>query len=98
MGSKVGFAITKLRILPSIPTFFATPYPLKGSKRPEDDYQKAQSRGMDYLESFQAEWKKETRSKKMTHYKCGHILGISVGVVGLARFLTSEVHGLETVP
>tara|TARA_Y100000589_G_scaffold270124_1_gene262260 strand:- start:317 stop:478 length:162 start_codon:yes stop_codon:yes gene_type:complete len=53
---------------------------------------------MDYLESFQAEWKKETRSKKMTHYKWGHILEKSVGVVGRARFLMSEMHGLETVP
>ena len=64
MGSGVGFVSTTLAIFPGIPSFVATPYLLKGSKMPEEDYQKAQARGSDYLESFQAGWKKETRSKK----------------------------------
>ena len=59
-GSRVGFATTTLAIFPGIPSFFATPYLLKDSKIPEEDYQKAQSRGADYLESFQAGWEKET--------------------------------------
>ena len=43
-GSGVGFVTTTLAILPGIPSFFATPYLLKGSKMPEEDYQKAQAR------------------------------------------------------
>ena len=78
-GSGVGFVTTTLAILPGIPSFVATPYLLKGSKMPEEDYQKAQARGPDYLESFQAGWKKETRSKKRTYYRWGHIAGGAVG-------------------
>ena len=32
----------------------------------------AQARGPEYLGSFQAGWKKETRSKKRTYYRWGH--------------------------
>ena len=53
-------------------SFVATPYLLKGSKMPEDAFQKAQARGPEYLGSFQAGWKKETRSKKRTYYRWGH--------------------------
>ena len=80
MGSGVGFVSTTLAILPGIPSFVATPYLLKGSKMPEVAYQKAQARGPEYLGSFQAGWKKETRSKKRTYYRLGHFAG---GVVGL---------------
>ena len=79
-GSGVGFVTTTVFILPGIASFFATPHLLKGSKMPEQDYQKAQARGADYLESFQAGWKKETRSKKRTYYRWGHVVGTSVGV------------------
>ena len=79
-GSGVGFVSTTLAILPGIPSFVATPYLLKGSKMPEEAYQKAQARGPEYLGSFQAGWKKETRSKKRTYYRWGHFAG---GVVGL---------------
>ena len=80
MGSGVGFVSTTLAIFPGIPSFVATPYLLKGSKMPEEAYQKAQARGPEYLGSFQAGWKKETRSKKRTYYRLGHFAG---GVVGL---------------
>jgi hypothetical protein len=80
MGSGVGFVSTTLAIFPGIPSFVATPYLLKGSKMPEEAYQKAQARGPEYLGSFQAGWKKETRSKKRTYYRWGHFAG---GVVGL---------------
>jgi|TARA_Y100000294_G_C8309218_1_gene237996 hypothetical protein len=93
-GSGVGFVTTTLAILPGIPSFFATPYLLKGSKMPEEDYQKAQSRGADYLESFQAGWKKETRSKKRTYYRWGHVVGTSVGVVAFAYFLSINAQGM----
>ena len=93
-GSGVGFVTTTLAILPGIPSFFATPYLLKGSKMPEEDYQKAQSKGADYLESFQAGWKKETRSKKRTYYRWGHLLGTSVGVVAFAFFLSNNAQGM----
>ena len=79
-GSGVGFATTTLAILPGIPSFFATPYLLKGSKMPEDAFQKAQARGPEYLGSFQAGWKKETRSKKRTYYRWGHVVGTALGV------------------
>ena len=68
----MGFVSTTLAILPGIPSFVATPYLLKGSKMPEEAYQKAQARGPEYLGSFQAGWKKETRSKKRTYYRWGH--------------------------
>ena len=80
MGSGVGFVSTTLAIFPGIPSFVATPYLLKGSKMPEEAYQKAQARGPEYLGSFQAGWEKETRSKKRTYYRWGHFAG---GVVGL---------------
>ncbi len=80
MGSGVGFVSTTLAIFPGIPSFVATPYLLKGSKMPEEAYQKAQASGPEYLGSFQAGWKKETRWKKRTYYRLGHFAG---GVVGL---------------
>jgi hypothetical protein len=80
MGSGMGFVSMTLALYPGIPSFVATPYLLKGSKMPEEAYQKAQARGPEYLGSFQAGWKKETRSKKRTYYRWGHFAG---GVVGL---------------
>ena len=79
-GSGVGFVTTTLAIFPGIPRFVATPYLLKGSKIPEEAYQKAQARGPEYLESFQAGWKKETRSKKRAYYRWGHFAGGAVGI------------------
>ena len=80
-GIRVGFVTTTLAIFPGIPSFVATPYLLKGSKIPEEAYQKAQARGPEYLESFQAGWKKETRSKKRTYYRWGHFAGGAVGII-----------------
>ena len=80
-GIRVGFVTTTLAIFPGIPSFVATPYLLKGSKIPEEAYQKAQARGPEYLESFQAGWKKETRSKKRAYYRWGHFAGGAVGII-----------------
>ena len=93
-GSGVGFVSTTLAIFPGIPSFVATPYLLKGSKMPEEAYQKAQARGPDYLGSFQAGWKKETRSKKRTYYRWGHFAGGAVGVVAFAYFLSINAQGM----
>ena len=46
MGSGVGFVSTTPAIFLGIPSFVATPYLLKGSKVPEEAYQKAQARGL----------------------------------------------------
>ena len=45
MGSGMGFVSTTLAIFPGIPSFVVTPYLLKGSKMPEEAYQKAQASG-----------------------------------------------------
>lgn len=78
-GSGVGFVTTTLAIFPGIVSLLKTPYDLKGSEMPEEAYKKAQARGPEYLEGFQAGWKKETRSKKRTFYRWGHLLGGAVG-------------------
>ena len=78
-GSVVGFVSTTLAIYPGIISLLATPYQLKGSEMPEEAYKKAQARGPEYLEGFQAGWKKETRSKKRTFYRWGHLVGGAVG-------------------
>ena len=79
IGGGIGFvhfftlAVAPPLGLVSLPvSFVATPYLLKSSKMPEIAYQKAQARGPEYLGSFQAGWKKETRSKKRTYYRWGH--------------------------
>ena len=72
MGSGAGFVTLVAYAFPNPISFVATPYLLKGSKMPEEAYQKAQARGPEYLGSFQAGWKKETRSKKRTYYRWGH--------------------------
>ena len=53
-GSVVGFVSTTLAIYPGIISLLATPYQLKGSEMPEEAYKKAQARGPEYLEGFQA--------------------------------------------
>ena len=80
MGSGVGFVTLVAFMLPNPISFVVTPYLLSSSKIPGEYYQKAQVRRPDYLASFQAGWKKETRSKKRTYYRWGHFAG---GVVGL---------------
>ena len=79
MGSGAGFVTLVAYAFPNPISFVATPYLLKGSKMPEDAFQKAQARGPEYLGSFQAGWKKETRSKKRTYYRWGHVAGLVVG-------------------
>ncbi len=80
-GSVVGFVSTTLAIYPGIISLLATPYQLKGSEMPEEAYKKAQARGPEYLEGFQAGWKKETRSKKRKYYRWGHFVGGAVGII-----------------
>ena len=79
MGSGAGFVTLVAYMFPNPISFVATPYLLKGSKMPEVAYQKAQARGPEYLGSFQAGWKKETRSKKRTYYRWGHVVGTALG-------------------
>ena len=79
MGSGVGFVTLVAYMFPNPISFVVTPYLLSSSKIPGEYYQKAQARGPDYLASFQAGWKKETRSKKRTYYRWGHIAGGAAG-------------------
>ena len=94
MGSGVGFVTLFPLIVPNPISFVATPYLLSSSKIPGEYYQKAQERGPDYLESFSAGWNKETRSKKRTYYRWGHVVGTSVGVAALAHFLSINAQGM----
>ena len=81
MGSGAGFVTLVSYMFPNPISFVATPYLLKGSKMPEDAFQKAQARGPEYQGSFQAGWKKETRSKKRKYYRWGHFVGGAVGII-----------------
>ena len=90
MGTGVGLVTFFPFVVPNPLSFVSTPYLLSSSKIPGEYYQKAQEKGPDYLESFQAGWKKETRSKKRTHYRWGHVVGTSVGIAFWVHILTSE--------
>ena len=79
MGSGVGFVTLVAYMFPNPISFVVTPYLLSSSKIPGEYYQKAQVRRPDYLASFQAGWKKETRSKKRTYYRWGHVVGTALG-------------------
>jgi hypothetical protein len=94
MGSGVGFVTLFPLIVPNPISFVATPYLLSSSKIPGEYYQKAQERGPDYLESFQSGWKKETRSKKRTYYRWGHVVGASVGVAFYAYLVETYGRGM----
>ena len=92
MGSGAGFVTLVAYAFPNPISFVATPYLLKGSKMPEEAYQKAQARGPEYLGSFPAGWKKETRSKKRTYYRWGHVVGIALGVGLLLLVISANPH------
>ena len=79
MGTGMGFVTLVAYMVPNPISFVATPYLLSSSKIPGEYYQKAQVRGPDYLASFKAGWKKETRSKKRTYYRWGHVVGTALG-------------------
>lgn len=79
MGGGIGLVnFATLAVAPplglvSLPvSFVATPYLLSSSKMPAEYYDEIQSRPADYRSSFEAGWKKETRSKKRTYYRWGH--------------------------
>ena len=81
-----------LALLPVPISFVATPYLLSSSKIPNEYYAKAKERGPDYLKSFEAGWKKETRSKKRTYYRWGHgVVPVVLTVLLINAIATSGI-------